>query len=103
MRKMQVQLFSKKGGNVVHSGKRNADGTYNNNAGILTTEYNVTLEGAARGLTDTRNRSNVEFVRKISANKALNTTLGTVDSRGVRVISDKKEIEQFLNQLTGND
>ena len=87
----------------MHSGKRNADGTYNNNAGILTTEYNVTLEGAARGLTDTRNRSNVEFVRKISANKALNTTLGTVDSRGVRVISDKKEIEQFLNQLTGND
>ncbi|SKA40026.1 RHS repeat-associated core domain-containing protein [Chitinophaga eiseniae] len=85
---------------VVHSGRRNKDGTYNNNAGILTTEYNVTLDQASRGLTDVSDKNNTEFVRRRGAEKMLDTKFGSVSKTGIRTISDPEEIKKFLKQLT---
>ncbi len=92
----------KKAKNTVHSAKRNKDGTYNNNAGILLTEYNVTLEEASRGLTNTSDKKNVEFARKRGPDKRLDTNFGTVNGNGIRTITDPAEIKKFLNQLQGN-
>ena len=94
-----IVVFKKAGG-VVHSGRRNKDGTYNNNAGILVTEYNKTLKEASRGLTDVFNKKNVEFAKRKSPDRILNTTLGTVDKKtGIRIITDQTEIKNFLKSL----
>jgi RHS repeat-associated protein len=90
----------KDNGEIVHSAKRNEDGSYNNDAGVLKTEYNVSLAGAARGLTNTNNKDNVEHARKNQPNRKIDTNLGQVDGNGTRTITDKKEIAQFLKQIT---
>ncbi len=85
---------------VVHSARRNKDGTYNNNAGFLTTEYNVSLESASRGLTDVSDKKNTEFARRRRAERTVDTSLGTVGENGIRTITDPDEIKKFLKQLT---
>ena len=94
-------IFKDQNGDVVHSSGRNADGTYTSNAGVKKTQYNVTL-GQAGGDFYTGQAGNTEFVKKNSPNKAMNTTLGTVNDKGVRVISNPDEIKQFINSLNGN-
>jgi len=92
-------VIYKKGGRVVHSAKKNANHTYDNDAGILPAEYNKTLEEASRGLTDVSKKENVEFVRKRTPNKLIDTSMGTVDSNGVRTISGAEDIKNFLAQF----
>ena len=91
----------KNDGNIVHSARRNKDGTYNNNAGILVTEYNKTLIEAARGLTNTSDKKNVDFAKKMSPNRIIDTNLGAVDKNGTRTITDPEQIKKFLNQIQG--
>lgn len=90
----------KKSNEVVHSGRKNRDGSYNNNAGILTTEYNVTLGQASRGLTDVTDKNNTEFVRRRNPDRILDTKLGSVDDNGMRTITKPEEIRKFLQQLS---
>ena len=93
-------VIFKNAGDVVHSGRRNKDGTYNNNAGILVTENNKTLGEASRGLTDVSNKNNVEFDKKKSPDRVLKANLGTVDKKtGIRTITDPAEIQLFLKLL----
>jgi hypothetical protein len=94
-------IFKDQNGDVVHSSGRNSDGTYTSNAGVTKTQYNVTL-GQAGGDFYTGQAGNTEFVKKDSPNKAMNTTLGTVNNKGLRVISNPDEIKQFMNSLKGN-
>jgi hypothetical protein len=100
-----IVIFSK-GGAVVHSAIRNPDGTYDNNAGISTTERGKTLSEAARGMTDVSKianislgvKGNVQFYFKRSNARIIDTQLGTVKN-GVRKITDEEEIKKFLQQL----
>lgn len=83
---------------VVHSARRNKDGTYNNNAGFVTTEYNVSLEQAARGLTDVFEKENTDFVKRRKPEKVIDINLGSVEN-GIRTITDPEEIKKFINSL----
>jgi RHS repeat-associated protein len=80
-------VIFKKGGAVVHSAVRNKDGTYSNDAGILTLEKNVPLDKASRGLTDMSNSNNVEFVDKKGTDKVVDIQSGIV-SAGVRYVTE---------------
>ena len=99
----------KRDGNIVHSAVKNEDGTYNNNAGTSTTEYNKTLKESSRGLVSSirvadpakkknNNTGTVFFYFKGSGDKILNTSLGTVKD-GVRTITDKDEIQKLLKSI----
>ena len=106
----------KKNGKIVHSAKKNKSRpflddlsnknyTYDDNAGILKTENNRTLKDASRGLTGGKfGKNNVRFYfkgsDKILSDKRLNS-LGKV-KKGVRKITKKKEIAEFLKILNGN-
>lgn len=85
---------------IVHSSKRNGKGGYDNDAGVLTLECDVTLEQAARGLTDVKDSKNVLFVRRRASEAVFDTKLGTVDKNGVRTISNKEEIKQFMQLIS---
>jgi len=87
-------VIFKKGGAVVHSAVRNKDGTYSNDAGILTLEKNVSLPSASRGLTDVKTPGNVEFVDKKGSDKVVNATGGTVTG-GVRYTTEA-EVQKLL-------
>jgi RHS repeat-associated protein len=80
-------VIFKKGGIIVHSAVRNKDGTYSNDAGIMTLQKNVTLPEASRGLTNIKTPGNVEFVDKQGADKVVDATGGTV-SGGVRYTTE---------------
>jgi len=91
-----IAIF-KKNGNVVHSGRKNSNGTYDNNAGIGVTEYNKTLKEASRALTDVTDPQNIEFDKKKSADWTLDINLGTVDkTTGIRTITDPTEIKKLF-------
>lgn len=89
---VDIVIF-KNDGKVVHSAKRNSDGTYNNNAGIAVTEYRKTLKEAARGTTDVSNKKNVDFAKKRTPNRIIDTKFGKVDTDGVRRITDPYQIK----------
>ena len=109
-----IVVFKDSNGNIVHSGVRNSNGTYDDNAGFLKTEYGRTLGEASRGLTegalDVANvgngfTGNVNFFFKAGSDKVLQdkriNNLGT-EKNGVRKITDKKDIAEFLKILSGN-
>jgi hypothetical protein len=109
-----IVVFKDSNGNIVHSGVRNSSGTYDDNAGFLKTEYGRTLSEASRGLTggalDVANvgngfKGNVNFFFKAGSDKVLQdkriNNLGT-EKNGVRKITNKKDIAEFLKILSGN-
>jgi RHS repeat-associated protein len=74
---------------TAHSAKVNSDGTYSDNAGLLTTQENVTKEEAKRGF----NVTGEEFIRKSEPNRIINIE-GKVDN-GVKMV-DKKSLDAKL-------
>jgi RHS repeat-associated protein len=109
-----IVVFKDKTGKIVHSAVRNASGTYDDNAGFLTTQYGRSLKDASRGLTggildvaDVNNKfkGNVNFYFKGGTDKVLTdkrvNSLGT-EKNGVRKITDKKDIAEFLKILSGS-
>ena len=108
----EIAVFKNGKGDVVHSAVRNSEGTYDDNAGVITTERGRTVEAASRGLAGgtvkanigNRFKGNINFFLKkrndrVLDNKKINS-LGT-EKKGVRKITDKKQIQQFLKILTG--
>jgi RHS repeat-associated protein len=81
-------VIFKKGGVILHSAVRNKDGTYSDDAGILTLEKNVTLDKASRGFTDVKTPGNVEFVEKKGGDKVVDIKSGSV-SGGVRYTTEE--------------
>ncbi|MEM7367556.1 MAG: DUF6443 domain-containing protein [Bacteroidota bacterium] len=92
----EVAIFKQMG--VVHSAKRNSDGTYNDNAGIETTEYNRSLSDASRGFVDVSNPRRTRFLTKSSPNRVVSSAGGRVDN-GLRIIEDKQEAKSLRKSI----
>lgn len=79
-----------------HSIRKNSDGTYNADDGCQKTQKDVTYQ-KGMGNYEGGNRFTRHY-KDTQSDKAMNTTLGKVEN-GVRKITDKKEISQFLETI----
>lgn len=76
-------VIFRKNGDVVHPGKRNANGTYDNNAGYDILKKGGDLVQASKNLTDVKVAKNVEFDKKNAPDKKVNINSGSV-GKGIR-------------------
>lgn len=83
---------------VLHSAKRNADGTYNDNTGIMTAEYNRSLSDTSRRFVDVSNYGRTAFYSKGSSNRVSSTSAGTVQG-GLKIIESRKDKRDFRKSL----
>lgn len=87
---------------IVHSARKNPDGTYNADAGVLSLICDVTLEEATQGIPiEFADSKSVLFVKRRASEAVFNTNFGTVNN-GVRTITDKAQINEILKIIKGS-
>ncbi|SNS33960.1 RHS repeat protein, partial [Dokdonia pacifica] len=100
-----IAVFHDGIGKDVHSATRNESGTYDDNSGMLVSQYGRSLQEASRGFSGegklkastARKKRSVSFFKKVD-DKVFDTEFGSVKN-GVRTITNQEEISEFVKLI----